>query len=168
MARWSNFSIWRGRLPHWRADGVTYYLTFRHRRPLEEAERHDLFTALLKPQGRKWDVVLLCVLPERTEMLVTVEESPAGGSFELSDIAERAKAKAGKAIVKRSGERYPPFYGESYDRIVRDEAELRETWVSILDSPVSAGLAEDPGDYAQLWAQGHEAPLSQGFVEEPK
>lgn len=146
MARWSNFSIWRGRLPHWRADGVEYYVTFRHRRELEESERQCLFGALLKPQGRKWDVDLLCVLPEKTEMIVRIETAPNGDPFELSDIVEKAKAKAGKLIIKSSGERYPPFYTESYDRIVRDEAELETTWTSIVDA---AERVSD--DYQYLW-----------------
>ena len=34
--KWANFNVWRGRLPHWRADDVTYYATFRHRRDLDE------------------------------------------------------------------------------------------------------------------------------------
>ena len=154
MARWSNFNIWRGRLPHWRADGVNYFLTFRHRRPLTEPEQQELFAALLKPQGRKWDVELLCVLPEKTEMVVTVETSPAGEPFELSDIVEKAKTKAGKAIIKKSGERYPPFYTESYDRIIRDEEELASTWESIVESSVKADVCTDPEEYQFLWVNG--------------
>jgi len=154
MARWSNFNIWRGRLPHWRATGVNYYLTFRHRRPLAEAECQELFAALLKPQGRKWDLELLVVLPEKTEMIVTVENSPTGEPFELSDIVEKAKSKAGKAIIKRSGERFPPFYTESYDRIVRDGAEMATTWESIVESPQKTGTADDSEDYQFLWVNG--------------
>lgn len=151
MARWANFSIWRGRLPHWRADGVAYYVTFRHRRPLDEKECGDVFAALLKPQGRKWDVDLLCVLPEKTEMIVRVEQSPAGEPFELSDIVEKAKTKAGKSIIKRSGERYPPFYTESYDRIVRDEAELETTWGTIVESAKKEGIVDSADEYPFLW-----------------
>ena len=153
MARWSNFSIWRGRLPHWRADGVNYYVTFRHRRPLSEDECQDLFAALLKPQGRKWDLQLLCVLPEKTELVATVEVSLSGETFELSDIVEKAKTKAGKSIIKSSQERFPPFYGESFDRIIRDEEELATVWESIVESPVKAELCEDPEDYLFLWVQ---------------
>ena len=32
MGSWKGFHIWKGRLPHWRADDVTYYVTFRHKR----------------------------------------------------------------------------------------------------------------------------------------
>lgn len=151
MARWSNFAVWRGRLPHWRADDVTYFVTFRHRRALTEDERADLFSALVKPQGRKWDIDVVCVLEEKTELLARVERRNEGGFYELSDVVEKAKAKAGKAIVKRSGERFPPFYSESFDRIMRDEAETGATWEQIVAAPVNAGLVEDAEEYRFLW-----------------
>lgn len=149
--RFENFRIWRGKLPHWRADDVTYYATFRHRRPLQESERRILLKSLLKPDSRRWDVMIVCVLPEQTEILFKVRESPQGEAYELSDILEKSKGKAGRQIIKVSGERFPPFYTESYDRIVRDEAELEERWLAILGSPVEAELVEDPDDYVGLW-----------------
>jgi hypothetical protein len=146
-----NFSMWRGKLPHWRADDVTYYVTFRHSRALSEQERGMLFRALTLPEGSKWDLQILCVLPERTELIFSVREAPTGQAYELSQIVEKAKTKVGKAILKKTGERFPPFYNESYDRIVRDEAELEQRLKHILQSPVNEGLAEDPGDYQDLY-----------------
>jgi hypothetical protein len=146
MPSWKNFQIWRGRLPHWRADGVTYYVTFRHRRPLEDDEQNALFRRLIGTDGRKLDFAILCVLPEATEMLFTV-----GEQVELSDVVEKAKRRAGKDVTKRSGERFPPFYQESYDRIVRDDAEYEDTFLRILESPVKSGLAEDPSDWPSLY-----------------
>lgn len=148
---WQNFSIWHGRLPHWRADSVTYYVTFRHRRPLEEPERRLLLGNLLKTQGRQWDVLILCVLPEKTELIFKVLESPKGELYELSDIVEKAKTRTAKEIQKRTEERFSPFYGESYDRILRDDAELQTFWDAILESPVQAELVQDPEDYDALW-----------------
>ena len=150
--RWQNFEMWRGHLPHWRADDVTYFVTFRHRRALDERERRDMLRALLKPDGRQWDLLIVAVLPERTELLFKVREAPATGRpYELSDIVEKAKTKVGRGIVKRTEERYPPFYEESYDRIVRDEIELEERWQAIFDAPVDEELAESAEDYDSLW-----------------
>jgi hypothetical protein len=146
-----NFSMWRGRLPHWRADEVTYYVTFRHSRPLDEAERWLLYQSLVKPDGKQLDLVILVVLPEKTDLLFTVREAPNGLPFELSEVIEKAKTKTGKKIIKKSGERFPPFYGESYDRIIRDDAELEERFNEILDSPVDLELCEDVSDYATLF-----------------
>lgn len=149
---WKNFNIWHGRLPHWRADDVVYYVTFRHRRPLDEEERDVLFRSLLKGQGRRWDLLILCVLPEQTDLMFRVLEAPTGEPYELSDIVEKAKTRAGKEIVKETGEKFPPFYGESFDRIVRDIAEYESLWESIGGGPVKHELAGDPEDYPTLWA----------------
>ena len=154
MARWKNFNIWRGRLPHWRADGVSYYVTFRHRRELSEPECSVLFSALLRPQGKKWEIELLCVVPEKSELIVKVVEPDGAEGPELSDIVEKAKSRAGKAIIKKSGERFPPFYSESYDRIVRDEDEMATLWEAILSSAPDRGLCEEPDEYQFLFAVG--------------
>lgn len=146
MARWENFHIWRGRLPHWRAEGVTYYATFRHRRELNEAERDLLFFNLRKPDGRRWKLVACVVLPETTEVIFEMAEEG-----ELSDILEKAKARAGKAIIKASGERFPPFYQESYDRIIRDDVELTERLEAMIASPVTAELVNDPEEFGCLY-----------------
>ncbi len=151
MSKWQNFHIWRGRLPHWRADNVAYYVTFRHRRPLNAWECDRVLYHLRRPDGKKWDLVIACVLPEVTELIFRVQEKSEGVAWELSDIVEKAKTKAGKDIVKRSEERYPPFFNESYDRILRDDEEFEEFWTNILESPVNAELVEEPGDYAALF-----------------
>lgn len=150
--RWNNFEVWQGKLPHWRADDVSYFVTFRHRRPLDDAERRLLLRALLKPDGRQWDLAIVVILPERTELLFSVLEAPATGRpYELSDIVEKAKTKVGRTIVKKTEERWPPFYEESYDRIVRDESEFEERWQAIFDAPVAEELAEASEDYDGLW-----------------
>lgn len=146
-----NFSIWRGKLPHWRADDVYYYVTFRHRRDLDEPERRVLFKELLRPEKRKWDLLILCVLPAETELIFTVRDGIQGTPIEIADIVEPAKRRAGRKIVHNTGERFPPFFVESYDRIIRDEAELQERREAIYGSSVAKELVEDPEDYDALW-----------------
>lgn len=147
--RWDNFSIWRGRLPHWRADNVSYYVTFRHRRDLAEDECNRLLLNLMKPDGKAWDLVIACVLPGQSELIFRVTEGN-----ELSDIVEKAKKRAGKDIIKKSGEKWSPFYDESYDHIIRDDAEFEEFWTKILDSPVDQELVDEPGEYSGLYVAG--------------
>ena len=129
-------------------------MTFRHRRALEEHERQLLLRNLVKPDGRQWDLLIACVLPERTDLIFKVLERPDGDPYELSQIIEKAKNKTAKFIVKNTGERFPPFYAESYDRIIRDEVELEQRWEEIFEAPTTAELAEDPDDYAGLWVAG--------------
>ncbi len=157
MSRWKNFTIWRNRLPHWRADGVLYYVTFRHRRPLLDDERQWLLRGLLKTDGRALRLVGVRVDEEQTQILFRVVGEKHDRPIELSDVIERVKTKVGKQIIKSSGERWSPFYAESFDRIVRDDAELAELqtafysdlpededfiWLNFEDERVD--LTEDP------------------------
>ncbi len=164
MARWSNFKIWRGKLPHWRAEGVRYFVTFRHRRPLEDGECHTLFVTMMKAQRRKFDFVILVVLPERTDMIFTLQPGAEDEELELSDVVEKAKRKAGAQIIKRSGERFPPFYAESFDRIIRDDGELETLWNQVLTSPETEGVCEDADNYPYTFASP-EAEVSIGAPE---
>ena len=132
---------------------MTYYVTFRHRRPLEEEERRILMAALLRSEGKKLDFLIACVLPEATEMLFRAAVSPDGRPHELSNAIEPSKRKAGKKIIERTGERFPPFWEESYDRIVRDDAELEERWLFILSSPEKNECCSDADAYPFLWVK---------------
>lgn len=136
--RFRNFRIWRGRLPHWRADDVAYYVTFRHRRELDEWERIRLFRTLQHGHGRHWDLWALSVRPLETELIFVMIAGANGQVRELSDVIEKAKTKSGKLIIKRTGERFDPFYRESFDRIVRDSGELEETLARMAESSEAA------------------------------
>jgi len=136
MARWQGFEVWQGRWPHWRAEGVTYHVSFKHKRELTPEECHELFVTLLRAERKGVDYLCLCVLPSHTDALARVV-----GDNELSDVVEKAKVKAGKAIIKRSGERFPPFGGESYDRIMRDDEELETVFVSVVGGADDAAEA---------------------------
>ncbi len=107
--KFKNFWTWRGKLPHWRADDVLYYVTFRHKRPLDEVERNHLFRSLLVIDGKKWSLLVLCVLPDATEMMFVLCDN----EIELSKVIEKAKAAADRKVRKKSGERYPVFFSES-------------------------------------------------------
>lgn len=150
---WKNFSTWQGRLPHWRADDVTYFVTFRHRRNLEEGERHLLYRNLLRLDGRKWRILAMTILPDRTELLCEVEPDKSGTRAELSDLVEKGKTQAGKAILKLTEERWPPFYGESYDHIVRDESERETFYDGIVDGAMATELVETPEDWPTLYVR---------------
>jgi hypothetical protein len=146
-----NFYIWRKRLPHWRADDVTYYTTFRHRRNLTPEECQELFRVLLSLNIKKWDVCILCVLPDKTELIVKTLSNSEGHSIDLSNILEPAKRKAAKRIQKSSSEKYSVFYQESFDRIIRNEQEYEERLNEILKEPIDCGLVDEDGNYEFLW-----------------
>lgn len=150
MAKFKNFWTWQARLPHWRAEDVTYYVQFNHRRPLTGDECQLLMRTLLNLQGKQFDIYLLCILPQETEILFCPQNQARG---DFTKTLEKAKSKAGSSIIKRSGERFPPFSGESYDRIIRDAGEYEEFWMNIVGKIEELGLSDSADEYEFLFLQ---------------
>lgn len=150
MAKFKNFWTWQAKLPHWRAEDVTYYVQFNHRRPLTEPECQLLMRTFLNLQGKQFDIYLLCILPNETEMLFCPQKQ---ARIDFTKTLEKAKVKAGNSVIKRSGERFPPFYGESYDRIIRDAAEYEEFWMNIVAKIEELNVCESADEYDFLFLQ---------------
>jgi hypothetical protein len=139
--------IWRGRLPHWRAEGVRYYVTFRHRRPLTPHDRRILF-AQLKRLSKEWQINLLYVGENSSSMILEPPpNSPAEANQEFSDRLETLKLKAGRQIIKTTKEMWTPFYGESYDHIIRDEEDLLSILEDIEESAFGGHPEEDESEF---------------------
>jgi len=118
-----------------------------------------LLKSILNSESRALLFQIACVLPERTEMIFRLNDSSHDRQSEFAKTIEGAKRKAGKQIIKATGERYPPFWEESYDRIIRDEAEYEERMMTILESPISSELSETAEDYPQLFIKSHSSTV---------
>ncbi|MFN7172386.1 MAG: hypothetical protein ACK4P3_06335 [Fimbriimonadaceae bacterium] len=139
--------IWRGRLPHWRAEGVRYYVTFRHRRPLTYHERRILFGQLNR-LSKEWQINVFYVGENSSSMVFEpLPDSPAEMNQEFSDRLEKLKLKAGRQIIKSTGEKWTPFYGESYDHIIRDEEDLLNILDEIEESATDGVPDEDESEF---------------------
>lgn len=142
---------------------MTYFVTFRYQRDLVSTELSRLFLDLLKLNRQGFNISALICLPDHAELIFTV--GPEGSAnetsdgmaprtpFEFSRPLEKAKQKAGKEIIKKSGEKWSPFYGESYDRIIRDDAELEERYLAIIGAAEEASASEVE-EYPFLWIAG--------------
>jgi REP element-mobilizing transposase RayT len=84
------------------------------------------------------------VMANHVHLLVT----PAVKVSELTQSPKRFTAREGNRLLKRTGR--PFWQEESYDRLVRNEAEFRRIARYIEMNPVKAGLVETPEDF--LWS----------------
>ncbi|MBV6459644.1 MAG: hypothetical protein HONBIEJF_02795 [Fimbriimonadaceae bacterium] len=95
---------------------------------------------LLASNTKRWEIQAAAVADSSTQLIFRMLLGSAGAELELSDVLEKAKRRAGNDIIKKSGERFSPFYTESFDRIIRDENEYEERLAELLD------LTEDDDD----------------------
>ncbi len=71
----------------------------------------------------------------------------------LSEILHSIKSYTANQINRFRNTRGTLWLDEHFDRIVRDEDELKEKMQYIAGNPVKAGLCEHDGDYPYLWCR---------------
>lgn len=143
-------------LPHWQTGGSTYFLTFRLYKPetalpLTAEERAITKAAILSVHERLWHVHVLTVMPTHAHVLATPLQQSPGKWYSLSMILQRVKGGSAYQINAYRRSTGHIWQRESFDRIVRDEAEYIEKATYILNNAVKAGLAEDGCLYDGFW-----------------
>jgi len=114
-----------------------------------------VYDAILYRNGSQYDVICFTVMPNHVHMVFSVlEKKPfveqpnrppskrRSAKYLLSPILQSLKwytAREANKILKRTGSFWQH---ESYDRVVRDEGELRRIVEYVMNNPVKAGLAK--------------------------
>lgn len=134
--------------PHRRRDGNTYFVTFRVRSgTLQPAERQVALGACLQWHMRRALVHLVTIMPDHVHMLLTPLPRPEGGWHSLADLLRSIKVDSARRINRLRGSAGSLWLDDSFNRIVRDGDEFIETWNSMVNIPVKAGLAGSSGLY---------------------
>jgi putative transposase len=92
--------------------------------------------------GRVYDLVAYCILPNHVHMVYTPLPKEDGTYHAMSAIMHSLKlytARESNLLLGREGQFWQH---ENYDHFVRDEAELRRIIRYVLNNPVKAGLVE--------------------------
>jgi REP element-mobilizing transposase RayT len=113
---------YRRKLPHWRQDQATYFVTWRLARgqPELDASERDLVVAAMKRfDGSRYELAGYVVMDDHVHALVT----PLDG-FELESILHSWKSFTARQMQRRHGRLGRIWQDEYFDRIVRDDNEL--------------------------------------------
>ena len=148
----------RRNLPHWQSPGATYFLTWRAiaGQHLDPEDRTLALSAIRHWDSVRWSVCAAVVMPDHVHALARPlpldSNTLAGGAFwNLSELLKSVKGFSSNQINRRKGRKGVFWQDESYDRIVRDDAEFQEKWEYIRTNPVRAELAKTPEEYAWLY-----------------
>jgi REP element-mobilizing transposase RayT len=136
------FHIYRGKLPHWREEGRTYFVTWRVRSgtpDLTDAEREIVATALRHFHNQRYRLHAFVVMNDHVHALVT----PLPGRA-LEKIVGSWKSYTTRQFWDGGQRKGAVWQSEFFDRIVRDEAEFIEKARYIQNNPFKrwAGLDE--------------------------
>ena len=142
--------MYRRRLPHWRLTGATYFVTWRLQRgqaDLTPAERTLVVSAIKHFEHERYELTAFVVMNDHVHVLVTPSEQ-----HRLEEIVHSWKSYTTHCIQRQTGRQGSVWLVESFDRLVRDEAELLEKAEYILNNPWKRW--PEITEYPWVWAQG--------------
>ena len=142
--------ITRRRLPHWTLEGETYFVTFRlAARQLGPEEVVLVRDRIVAGAARHYDLQAALVMPDHVHLLLC----PRAG-VSLSRVMKGIKGVTARRLNQRWGSRGKVWQEESFDRIVRDQAEFDEKLRYMFGNPLKAGLTDDPWMYPGWYMKG--------------
>jgi REP element-mobilizing transposase RayT len=132
MDRENNFRIYRRHLPHWHSRGRLYFVTWRvhaTQPDLSPDERDGVVSALKNFDRKRYELQGYVVMNDHVHVLVWPE-----GENKLEDILHSWKSFTAHKLQTDVARKGKVWQHESFDRIVKNEQELREKMQYILNN----------------------------------
>lgn len=126
--------IYRRNLPHWRLEGASYFVTWRlypGRPVLDPEERAEVMQAFQHFDGKRYELSAYVVMDDHVHAVV----QPLDG-HDLMQIVHSWKSFTANRLQREHGRAGAVWQQESFDRIVRDEAEWLEKIQYIMNNPL--------------------------------
>jgi threonyl-tRNA synthetase/REP element-mobilizing transposase RayT len=149
----------RRNLPHFERPWAKYAVTFStHERRALSPEERDLVLASIQyaHDHGQFFLYAACVMPDHVHLLFEPqikETDPAGQPvfWSLSEILQGIKSATAHRINKLRHAAGPVWDKESFDRMIRSEADLQEKYEYICRNPWEAKVAVSDEPYRWLW-----------------
>lgn len=128
-----SLTVYRDKLPHWRMDGSTYFVTWRlaaSQWPLKSEERTIVANAINRFAAERYDLVAYVVMDDHVHVIAAPREA-----FSLQQIIHTWKSFTTNRLQKDFGRIGAVWQREYFDRIIRDEHELVEKVNYTLNNP---------------------------------
>jgi DNA modification methylase/REP element-mobilizing transposase RayT len=154
-------------LPHWQHPGAIFFVTFNiyQRKALSAKSRDIVMEAVKYWDGSKIYLFSAVVMPDHVHMLFKLLTDKDGNSEELSKVMHSIKSYSANQVNKEEGWSGILWQNESYDHIIRDEADFNNTLNYIYYNPINKGLVLREQPYP--WYMRHEALKDAGWKPAP-
>ena len=135
--------ITRRHLPHWTMKGAAYFVTFRIQSGVLSIQEQKLTLDIIKSgHGSYYTLIAAIVMPNHVHMIFIPYER-----YTLSRIMKGLKGKSARMINVERKTFGSVWQNESFDRIIRDQKELRKKINYMLNNPIKKELTDDPWNY---------------------
>jgi alanyl-tRNA synthetase len=157
------------RLPHFERQWVKYMVSFttRERRQLSPQARDIVLKFLLfGHEQRRYQLYAACVMPDHVHFLFEpqIKEQDRAGKpvfWPLAEILHGIKSFTAHEISKAEKTKGQIWENESFDRVIRGEADLEEKFHYICRKPWDSGVVPPTENYPWLWTPDAVAPDAQ-------
>ncbi|HEY3446073.1 MAG TPA: transposase [Myxococcales bacterium] len=125
--------FYRERLPHWRIDGATYFVTWRldtGQCQMSPTERSIVQTTLLHADRRDFDLLAHVVMDDHVHVVVR----PRPG-VPLEKVIHSWRSFTTNQLTRKSARRGRVWQGECYDRVIRGDTDLSEKIEYVVSNP---------------------------------
>ena len=129
-----NLQIYRRNLPHWRLEGAVYFVTWRlypDSPVLQPEERSAVVETLRHFENVRYELFAYVVMDDHVHVVLQ-----AIADHVLAKIIHSWKSFSARRLQQENGRIGAVWQQESFDRIVRDEAELMEKIQYIMNNPI--------------------------------
>jgi len=139
-------------LPHLQTPEATYFVSFRCREGtvLSDEARDAVFSTILHWDTKRIDLDSAVVMPDHTHAIFRIIDGSALGA-----IMHSIKSFSSKQVNKILGRKGPLWHEESFDHIIRHEAEWEEKTEYVRQNPVKRGLVRKPEEYRWVYQKSH-------------
>jgi alanyl-tRNA synthetase/REP element-mobilizing transposase RayT len=175
----SGTTYYKRRLPHFERPWAKYMVTFsaHGRRPLSPKARDIVLKSLLfGHEQRRYQLYAACVLPDHVHFLFEpqIKEQDEKGSpvfWPVTEILQGIKSFTAHEINKVEGTKGQVWENESFDRMIRGDADLEEKFHYICRNPWDSKVVTVTENYTWLWTpdvnEGARASRSQSLASSP-
>ena len=144
-------------LPHWEEPGATYFLRFGLQQPATvDLTRPEIAQVVIDAlhffDGRRYWLYDYTVMPDHVHAILKpiVRE---GKTEYLWRIMQNLKSWTARRINRKLGRSGRLWVAETYDHIIRDEADYQRLAEYVLQNPYDKGLIADPTEWP-WWGKG--------------
>ena len=156
-----NIQYSKRRLPHFERPWAKFAVCFTtyQRRQLSPVERNLVLESTLHAhEHRQYELYVACVMPDHVHLLFepqVKQQDEQGGTvfWSLTEILQPIKSASAHRINKTSRTTGPVWEKESFDRVIRSEADLQEKFSYICRNPWDANVVGPTEKYPWLWTQ---------------
>jgi alanyl-tRNA synthetase/REP element-mobilizing transposase RayT len=171
----SGTAYYKRRLPHFERPWAKYMVTFttESRRTLSHPAKDIVLKSLLYGhEQRRYQLYAACVMPDHVHFLFEpqIKEEDMEGKpvfWPVGELLHSIKSFTAHEINKLEGASGSVWQNESFDRLIRGEADLEEKFHYICRNPWDSGVVPVTENYPWVWTPDAALPEAMGSATVP-